>query len=639
MKLVGYLVPFALVLYLGLGEGGYEPRVHEEVGIACAWALLLGLLAGVGPRPRLPRTALVALGALLALAAWTALALLWSESAGRTAIELARLLSYASIFALALLLVAADPGGSRRVLGGVAAAIVVIGLLALLSRLQPSWFGPNELAATLPDVRSRLAYPLGYWNALAALIAVGLPLVWWHLGLGGARALRLAAAAVTPALLLALYLTFSRAGIAAAMLGLTVMAALHPLRAALLPALAVSGVGGGVLVWAASRRQALSDGLEDAAANSQGDELSAIVLAVGALAALAQYAYERGSMAGRIPQPRELRLPIGRRSVAAGAIVVVLAAVALGAPARVADGFDRFREPVTPADDSSRLSSASGNGRWQYWTAAVQAGASEPVLGIGPGAYEFYWQREGELEGFIRDAHSLYLEAFGEMGLVGFSLLVGLSVLVLWVGVRHSRARAAPRGRRATMAAATGAATAFVASAATDWTWEMAVVPAAFLFVAAAILGRRAPGSVAPNRSEGRIGTGAGLGLAAALIVAIVVIGLPYASQQEIAESQDAFRAADYERALDDAEGAESLQPFAAPPRLQQALVYEAEGQLERATRAAREAIDREKTNWEHRLVLSRLLAARGRDRGAAAAFSEAQRLNPSSPFLYEAPR
>lgn len=86
--------------------------------------------------------------------------------------------------------------------------------------------------------------------------------------------------------------------------------------------------------------------------------------------------------------------------------------------------------------------------------------------------------------------------------------------------------------------------------------------------------------------------------------------------------------------ALRAARGAESAQPGAATPRLQQALLLEAEGSLDEAALAARAATERESTNWRTWLVLSRLEAARGRALAALRAYRRARSLNPRSPVF-----
>ena len=79
----------------------------------------------------------------------------------------------------------------------------------------------------------------------------------------------------------------------------------------------------------------------------------------------------------------------------------------------------------------------------------------------------------------------------------------------------------------------------------------------------------------------------------------------------------------------------ERLQPYAATPHLQRALVLEQAGALASAAAAARAATADEPTNWRTWFVLARIDARRGeaarRGRGAA---QSARRLNPRSPLL-----
>src|SRR3954447_14034775 len=83
--IAGVVLPFALILYLGLKGGGYDLVVYSEVGIAIWWIVLLGALVAVLPSASIPRLGWVGLGLIVAFAAWTALGIGWSESAERSA--------------------------------------------------------------------------------------------------------------------------------------------------------------------------------------------------------------------------------------------------------------------------------------------------------------------------------------------------------------------------------------------------------------------------------------------------------------------------------------------------------------------------------------------------------------------------
>jgi peptidoglycan/LPS O-acetylase OafA/YrhL len=92
-------LPFALIVYLGMRDGGYDDIVRGEVGIAAWWILLAGAAVGVLPAQRLNRASWAGLGVLLALAAWTGLGIGWSESAERSVTEFARVASLLGILA------------------------------------------------------------------------------------------------------------------------------------------------------------------------------------------------------------------------------------------------------------------------------------------------------------------------------------------------------------------------------------------------------------------------------------------------------------------------------------------------------------------------------------------------------------
>ena len=109
---------------------------------------------------------------LAAFAAWTALGITWSESAERSAAEAGRVAAYLG-FALALAAQGRD--GLRRTVNAVAAAIALVGVLALLSRLHPAWFPADDAARLLPRDRQSAQLTMNYWNGLAALIVMGIP--------------------------------------------------------------------------------------------------------------------------------------------------------------------------------------------------------------------------------------------------------------------------------------------------------------------------------------------------------------------------------------------------------------------------------------------------------------------------------
>ena len=293
--MAGFVLPFVLVVYLALKGGGYDQIIYGQVGIAVWWLVLVGAAVGLFPVSRIPRAGWFGLALLGAFALWTALGIGWSIA------------TYAGIFALALVAQGADR--LRRTMNAVGAGIAVVAILALLSRLHPAWFPTNETAQFLPLTRSRLNYPLNYWNGLAALIAVGIPLVLVAAHRARTVPMQGLAAAALPAMSLAALYAFSRGGAIEIAVALIVLFALHPRRLSLLPTTVVAAGGTAILVAAATQRDALEAGLTNAGAHSQGNEMLAMTLVVCAGVGLIQVAIALASRHKLTP-----RISVSRRA-------------------------------------------------------------------------------------------------------------------------------------------------------------------------------------------------------------------------------------------------------------------------------------------------------------------------------------
>src|SRR5918995_1661279 len=555
--IAAWLIPAVLIFFLSLENGGYDLIPLSQGGVA-VWGLIL-VAAVVGFLPGVwrgfPNGLLIAL--LAAFAGWTALSFAWTESDERTMIELARVVTYLGVFVLGLAIQARGYG--RQVLNGTTTAVAVVIVLALLSRLEPNAFPDQTARELLPDVEleSRLAYPLNYSTGLAVFGALGLPLLLAAATSGRTAIGRYLAPAVLPIAALTLWLTGSSLALPLGVVTVLAFLLLTDERIRALAVLALSALGGAILIRAAR-------------------------------AALA---------------------------VAAGLVVVV--ALAAGAAGEVSERWDDFRsaEGVDP-DEASRgeqLVDVSARGRYQYWESAFDAYETEPVLGIGPGTFEFWWAREGTGEAaiFVREAHSLYFESLAELGSLGL-LLVGAFVVVLLARGALRALRSYPADRRA-LAAAVAACFAFAAAAAVDWVWELGVLPAAFLLIAAVAVGRVQYG-------EPRTGLGARprsqiaerILTVVASVAALVAIAIPFAAESSVDESREAVEEERLDDALTDAQDAVAVEPFAATPRLQEAAVLERLGELPEAVEAAREATEKEPTNWRTWLAVSRLEAQTG---------------------------
>ena len=170
----------------------------------------------------------------------------------------------------------------------------------------------------------------------------------------------------------------------------------------------------------------------------------------------------------------------------------------------------------------------------------------------------------------MRNAHSLYLEVLGELGLVGFLLLAGALLTGLAAGVR--RALATHGGERMTEAAVVASLLAFVVAAGIDWVWQIAAVSV----VGIACLGLAAAGSGVGARV--RSGRSIRLATAAVGLALVAAQALPLLSSLRIGDSQAAVLRGDTKAAIGDALSARDLEPWASSPYLQLALVTEQAG-------------------------------------------------------------
>lgn len=640
VRAVAFVLPAAILSYYALRGASYDSVVWQEEAIVVWWVLGLGYAFGILPRASLPRAALVPLGLLAALVGLALAALLWTDSAERTLAEVARFAHYGGVLVLVLSLV--DRGTWRQAAAGLVFAAVLIPGLAVASRLLPELFPIDEVNRAIPT--GRLNYPLDYWNALAAWSAMGAALALaWSADARHALA-RAALLAGVPICGLAIYLTFSRGGILSAAVAVLAVLVLSPNRWTAAVHTGAAGLGTALAILVARGYPAITAGGEGAGAGAVALALlGATALSAGAAAATTKLGTDR------------VRLPrlAGRAAAGASAVLitVVLTLVAGDTASSAWDDFTDREEPPGAgfAASEERLATVDGV-RYEYWTVALETYAAQPLRGVGPGTYELSWNMSGGAS-FVRDAHSLYLEQLAELGVPGLALIVLLlgSLLVLalrarvrWCGRSD---RASPRrgsaarfqtagGGRASTSAGAGAVAGLIAGfvvflfhASFDWLWEStAVTVLGLTAVAIAIATPAAP----PTKRRKLVRAGVAL-----LAIAACLLQLPnLISTSSVRESQAAYRAGDLEAAFAAAGEAVDAQPWAATPYSQRALLAEAAGELDPARADALLAIEREPTNWRHRLLLARIEAKRDEPDAAVDAYQEAERLWPASPFL-----
>ena len=605
-RVVGFALAFGLTIFLGLDGGGFDPVVRDVVGIVVWAAVALGFATGFFPRGRFSSGAWIALGGLGVLTALTAVAHSWTESDEATTLELARVVQYLGIVTLAYL--AIDRHTWQGAAAGFASAALVIPFFALGARLFPHLLVDDVARAFHFD---RLSYPLDYWNAVscwgAMAIAIGL-CVSAH----GPRVLRAAALAAIPVASLSIYLTFSRFGVVATATALLAAFAVSRNRWTLaLNGLAAAGMSAAAILIANQQSE-----IQNATGNA-GAGLVISILLLGGLAC--------ATVAVLSDQADGVRLSRRgtRRALGAAALVTVLSAAALHGP--IARGWDQFTHSGNPSGSTARFTSLGGD-RYAYWRAAYHAFESDPGRGIGPGSFEFYWDRNGTTDQLIRNPHSLYLQKLSELGLAGFVAIVVVLAGLLW-GAIEARRRWITETDLAAGGGLLAAFVVFVVYAGVDWMWEMGAI-GTLAIGGAAVVGASRFRRAAPLSGWARVG----LTLLALVATASLVPTL--VSTQRTRDSATALAQGDPARGVQLADDAIRAEPWAASPYAQKALALQAEGRLTEALDEINRAIDHERTNWRWLLIRAQLNARAGDVNAARVDLVYAKSLAPRSPYL-----
>ena len=625
----------AIVFWLAYDGGSYGLESRTTTAIAVWWSILLAVILGLWPLVRTPAVALVVGGLLGAFAILAAVSIAWAPSAERAFAEFNRTTLYVGIFLLAVF--AGSRGNVGRIADGIATGLSAIGVLALTSRLFPDVMPAGQVPEFLPAAYTRLSWPVEYWNGLAILVALAFPLLLRVATATPPAAWGALAVAAFPPLVGTMYLTSSRGGFATALIGVTAFLVLTPRRWAGAAAVVLGGLGSAAAVAILASRDALTnDPYRSPEAVGQGRSAALLILAVCGLVAAAHWLGTR-YLADRV------RLPARAGWVAVALVVAAVAVLVVAAePVERAQAFTE-PPPTFERDDfvTAHLLSGTGSGRWQFWGAAVDQWQTRPLLGRGAGTYEAWWAEHGPIAHFIRDAHSLYLETLGELGLVGLLLLVGALGTALVAALR--RLRASRDEERLVIAALVAAFVAYAAAAGFDWMWELTVVSVIGMTLLGLLVGpATAAGPRLQEITEPSLGDTRRTRARFAAGVATVVVGwllicaqaIPFLSSVKISDSQAAARGGDLDAALRDAGAARQLQPWAATPHLQLALVEEEAGAHELAIVWIDRAIDRDPQNWRLWLVAARIETAAGNIEEARRRLRRAAALNPRSPLF-----
>jgi hypothetical protein len=594
----------ALVVAANASHGAYFSQSWGWVALAflvpSTVLVILGRVAAPGPL----RAAFACL--VGALAVWIALSTIWSLSAAASAREVERVLVYVAVAAAVAFVL--RRGDGPAVAGGAFVGITAIAAWGLATRLFPERFGSFDDRYNT----YRLAEPLGYWNAAGLLATIGVLLAFGVAAHARRGVVAIVAAGAVPVLTSTLYFTFSRGAWAALIIGFVSSVALDPRRLRLIWTSLVVSVPAFACVAYGSRLEALTT--EDAfpaAVSREGPRMAvAVVIAVPATmfaAALARAISVRFEPSARSRRWFDLALVGGGVVVAAGVLA------ALGGPRDAWNEVQqRFEaEGAGGVDLNQRLFSISGNGRAQSLRVAWDAGRDHPVVGTGAGTFEIIWYEQRPDALVIRDAHSLYVEVFNELGLVGLVLLVAALAAPVVAALRSRRSRF--------VAAAFGAYVAWLASSALDWHWEMVGLTTTALLVGSVGL------ASAERRRHGLLGDGSRLALVGVTGTLSVFAVWSLVGNQALFAGREAVARKDWSEAYDEARRARALLGWSHEPLIVLGDAEAGLGDRQGALEAYREAVERNPRSWSAWLRLAQV--ARGAER--AAAYDRVHQLNP----------
>jgi hypothetical protein len=603
---------FAATAGLAAANGGFFPSSWSWSSLALLSVALIALV--VTPVKRLHPLELGFAGAILAFTGWVWLSIIWSADKTQAVLEGERVLVYAS--AIAAVLALAGRRNVGRLVAGVLAASVVVSAYALLTRLFPDRIGGYD-----PLAAYRLARPVGYWNGLGELAALGL-----LLGLGIAtraertRA-RIGAAVSLVVLLPTLYFTFSRGSWVALAVGLVVLVGLDPHRLNSTVGVLVYAPAPALAVLLASRSHALTHP-HSAVANATHDGHRLALVLIGLVVFQALVAHAHDSVERRVDVPNVVRLAYATALLATVATGFAITASRYGGPVSIAHhAYHSFTAPTpaATADLNRRLFNLSGNGRWSLWKAAWQEAQAHPVLGDGAGAYEQYWLAHRTIRLDVEDAHNLYLETLAELGPAGVTLLLAILGLPILAAVRARRHPLVP--------AASGALAVYAVHAAADWDWELAgVTLAAMLIGAACILAGREQAEQRPEHAPPKL-----IRVVAPLLLlmtAVALIGL--LGNIAAGTSAAAARTGRWADAARDARQAIRWAPWSSIGWQELGEAQLAQQQLNAARHSLDHAIAKDPHNWVLWLDLAAARHGSARNR----AIERARQLNPLAPEL-----
>jgi len=622
------LLPIAsaalLAAALFYGGGSRDDRVAwigaaaAAVAGAAAAAAWLGLL----PLPALDRWAKAFLVLFGTIVAWSAIGLWWSIAPDLTWRYTNRGLAYAAFCVLGLFVAVAIPRAQRAVALGLAVLVAGVIAWALAGKIAPALYEDSFRFARLRD-------PVEYWNALALIAGMGIPLALW---IAASRVhshlVRALGALLLFATTIALLLTYSRGGVAVAVVAVAFWLVVTDRRLEGVGALVVAGVPALLVsAWAFGRPGLSEDGQPYSVRFDDGVRFGVVLAVVGAivfgLAWLGSRYEER-----RPPTPelthRALRWAL--IGAAGAAVLVVALAFVFADPVDwVGDQFHDFTNPATEPvpQGPTRLGDIGSNNRWGWWQEAWEGFTDHPLGGTGAGTFRLVHLELRDNANVVTEPHDLPLQALAETGLIGFLLAVAAAVAGV-LAVRAALRRLEGEERAAALALA-AAALLYPLHGLVDYDWDFVAVSAPFFFVLGGLLAAGAPVRTVRRPFEA-LAVG---GIALAALTALVT---PWLSDRQVDAASESLAKKRPAEAADQADAARGLNPFAVEPLFVAAEAAYARRDVREALRLYVRATELQPENWNTWYELGSFEAALKSYDWAELHLARARELNPFGP-------
>jgi hypothetical protein len=588
------------------------------LAILLATAAVVAASVGAVAVPQPTRLGLTCTGFLTALVLWEGFSVLWSIEGDRSWNYFNRALVYLAFLVLGLF-AGTLRHAARFAAGWVAVLCAGATACALATKIFPGLSAETERVA-------RLSSPIGYWNALALLVDMAIPLALW-VAVPRTRPdwLRAVAVLYLYAAGVALLLTFSRGGLVIGIVAAALWIGIArprlesgaALAVALVPMLAVTG-------WAFSKPGLTNDGQPHSLQVHDGRWFG-LALVLGGVAAFG-IAFWLSRYERRRPLTDAWRLQLGRAAVA---LVVVATLVGMGAllsagitPSRV---LHKFNEPVATSagNGPGHLTQFASSSRWNWWKEAWTSWGEHRVVGTGAGTFDLTHRRLRVDGTFATEPHNLPLQFLSETGIVGFVLFLGIAFAGAPALVETLR-RLEGEERLAAAALAVGLF-AYVVHGVVDFDWDFVAVTAPALTVLGLLLAAGRPILARAPAQRGLVAVIAGA-IAAAALYSLVS---PWLSTRQVDDAYAAIGRGDWAAAISDAKSARDLNPVSIEPLLAWAAAARGRGDAQEAGRLYTKAISIQPDSWRPWYYRARLLAHEAGSRAALYDANEAAERDP----------